>query len=295
MRIAISPDENPGDPGTTADPAITERDLNVKVATALEAALQRCGQDAWFDHSITFEERVNKANADGTRALVACAHNAGGGEGTVFVFCDGGHEAQTPRWSDGSANQQDRLAQRIGVHLVGDGVSPRWTTFDENVFESCDFQFDTAYIEYLFMDNAGDQARLASPDYPQRAAEATVKGLADVFGFAYVAPGSSPAPVDPPVPTPTSAPISPELAALNLLWQAANLPPDSGWYGGASPGNPGGPGFPGPADSWSWSWRSWYRKAHPELALAADPQHGPSPDMAGGPEGPGFSWQWRYD
>ena len=75
MRIAISPDENPGDPGAVHN-GIVERDVNIKVATALQAALQRCGQDAWFDAGITFEERVAKANSDGTQLLVACAHNA---------------------------------------------------------------------------------------------------------------------------------------------------------------------------------------------------------------------------
>lgn len=211
MRIAISPDENPGDPGTTADPTITERDLNLKVAGALQAALQRCGQDAWFDPSIGYVERVARANGDGTHLLVACAHNAGGGSGTVFVFCPGGHASQTPTWSDGSPNRQDQLAQAIGDQLVADGVSPRWSVYDESVYECCSFALDTAYVEFLFMDNPGDQQRYHDPAYPGRAAEATAKAIASVFGFAYVSP-------DPPAPpAPAPAPVDPAAALQHVL------------------------------------------------------------------------------
>jgi len=209
MRISISPDENPGDPGTTVDPQITERALNVQVATALEAALKRCGQDAWFDGGITYEQRVARANSDGTHLLVACAHNAGGGEGTVFLFCPGGHADQTPNWRDGSPNRQDQLAAAIGDELVAAGISGKWTTLDEDVYECCQFAYDTAYVEILFMDSARDREVYHQPGYPVAAAEAIARGIAKVYGFAYVAPApaaSAPPPPPPPAPAPAPAP-----------------------------------------------------------------------------------------
>ncbi len=217
VRICISPDENPGDPGTTVDPWITERALNVQVASALEAALKRCGQDAWFDGGITYEERVARANSDGTHLLVACAHNAGGGSGTRFLVCPGGHESQTPTWRDGSPNRQDQLAAAVGAELVAAGVSPGWKEEDEAVYECCQFWADSLYCELLFMDNVSDQAIYHQPDYPSRAAEAIAKGIAKVFGFAYVPP-PAPAPTPPtpnPAPAPEPAPAPPALSSLD--------------------------------------------------------------------------------
>jgi len=205
MRIAISPDENPGDPGTTADPTITERDLNVRVAGALQEALQRCGQDAWFDPSITFVDRVQRANSDRTDLLVAVAHNAGGGQGMRALFCPGGHQTDVPTWSDGRPNRQDDLAAAVGAELEAAQLVDWWSPEDEAVFECCQFQFDTGYLELEFMDSPHDQAIYRQPGYPAAAAEAVTRAVAHVYGFTYVAP-AVPQPEPPPEPTPPAPP-----------------------------------------------------------------------------------------
>ena len=189
MRIAISPDENPGDPGAVHS-GIVERDLNIKVATALEVALKRCGQDVWFDPSITFTQRIEKANSDGTQVLFACAHNAAGNpqaEGALFLFC--GPEAHT-------LGHQQAAADNCGRELVAGGLVAHYGTYDEDVAECCDFNGDTVYCEFAYETNAADVATISQPDYPSRAAELIAQGLAATYGFAY-APVVHPSAPDP--------------------------------------------------------------------------------------------------
>lgn len=178
MRIAISPDENPGDPGSASADGISERSVNLGVAAALRDALARCGQDVWFDPDLTFEERVARANGDGTALLVACAHNSStpGASGTQFVFCPGGQEFG--RQAAAAAAVYAQLAQLPGWPARrGDAV--------EEVYEACAFAGDTVYIEYLFM-SPDDRVLWGQPGYAVRVAEATARGLAATYGFTYV-------------------------------------------------------------------------------------------------------------
>ena len=189
MRIAISPDENPGDPGSVGPDSTTERSVNVRIATALEAALRRCGQDAWFDPSITFTQRVQRANADGTTLLIACANNEDtpGVSGTQFVFCA----------PDGpSFGHQAALADAIFAELWSGGLtSGRRRDFLGAIAECCDFRGDTAYVEFSCM-SPDDQHFWSDPHWAVAVAEATARGVAKVFGFAYLVP--TPPPPSPP-------------------------------------------------------------------------------------------------
>lgn len=203
MRIAISPDENPGDPGAVSPDGIQERDLNVKVAEALLAELTRNGQDAWFDPNITYVDRVAKANADGTDLLIACAHNAGGGEGLRAVICSNGHVSQTPTWFDGRPNRQDALAGTLGDEMFNAGLitgSPSWSFVTEDVYEACSFQFDTLYAELLFMDSPHDHFIYTQVNYPERAAGCLARAISRVYGWHYSSPPPPPPPLPPPPP-----------------------------------------------------------------------------------------------
>ncbi len=181
MQFAISPDENPGDPGAVHN-GIVERDVNIAVASHLEAALKRSGQDVWFDSSITFTQRINEANANGTQVLVACAHNAAGSpaaEGAQFLFCGAAAHA---------FGHQQAAADKCGATLVAGGLVQHYSTYDENVAECCDFNGDTVYVEFGFETNPTDAATIKQPDYPSRAAELLCQGLAATFGFPYAPP-----------------------------------------------------------------------------------------------------------
>jgi hypothetical protein len=151
--------------------------VNVRVAAALQAALVRCGQDAWFDPSITFVDRVARANGDGTSLLVACAHNEStpGLSGTQFVFCPGGQSFG--RQAAAAAAVYAQLAQIPGWPARrGDAV--------ENIYECCAFGGDTCYAELLFM-SPDDERQWSRADYPALAGEAIARGLANTYGFTY--------------------------------------------------------------------------------------------------------------
>jgi len=176
MRIAISPDEDPGDSGSVAADGTTERSVNLKVANALTAALRRCGQDVWFDPSISYVERVDIANGDGTALLVACAHNSStpGARGTQFVKSILGF------------GKQDQAADAVYAELSQiPGWPSRRADAIEDVYECWAFNGDTVYIESLFM-SPEDKQLWSRPDYPTLAAEATARGLASTYGFPYV-------------------------------------------------------------------------------------------------------------
>jgi hypothetical protein len=185
MKFTISCDENPCDSGIVAN-GIVEREVNFAVSHFLVAALRRCGQTARFDETLTYVERVAAANADGDEVVVACAHNAGGNnsDGTEFVFCPGGKEL----------GRQLAAAEAIGAELVNDGITVCWSTRDEQVFECCEFHKDTVFIAYLSLKDDRGARVIKSPGYAGRVAEATCRGLAKTYGFAYVAPGEAPPP-----------------------------------------------------------------------------------------------------
>ncbi len=222
MRIAISPDENPGDPGAV-DNGIVERTVNIAVATALAAALKRCGQDVWFDPSITFEQRVAKANSDGTQLLVACAHNAAGSpaaEGALFLFCnfngDGGAAAK-------AFGRQQLLATKCGESLVAGGLVEHWGEYVEEVYECCVFDGDTLYCEFGYETNPTDAARIKQPDYPVRAAELLCAGIAAAEGFPF-APLVHPSAGDPewktnlqPLPAPLTGVLAADVEVVNTI------------------------------------------------------------------------------
>ncbi len=207
MKFAISPDENPGDPGAVHN-GIVERDVNVAVASQLQAALQRCGQEAAFDPSITYEQRVAEANANGTQVLVACAHNAAApaAEGALFIFC--GAEAH-------QLGRQQLAAEKVGEALVAGGLVAHFGTYDEQVYECCAFNGDTVYCELGYETNAQDAATIKQPDYPHRAAELIAQGLAAAYGFTYapVVHPSAPEPEWKQNLEKLPAPVSGELAA----------------------------------------------------------------------------------
>jgi hypothetical protein len=184
MRIAISPDQNPGEPGVVAANGTEEATLNAAVASALQTALQRCGQDAWFDPSSTREDRVAKANGDGTALLVTCSHNVStpGLSGTQFVFCPGGQ----------TFGSQGPAADAVYAELAKiAGWPARREDEVADVYECCAFERDTVFVRYLFM-SPDDEALWARQDYSAEAAEATARGLAAVYGFEYSVPPPPP-------------------------------------------------------------------------------------------------------
>lgn len=211
MKFALSCDENPGDPGAVHS-GIVERDLNIAVALAAGAALQRCGQTVWADFSITYSQRVVAANGNGSDVLVACAHNASSNpaaEGAQMLICPGGDDAF----------RQLAVAQVVGQQLVADGIAGAWSIYHEAVVECCDFNRCSVYAELLFETNPRDVARIHAAGYAHDAGESLVRGLAKAFGFAYVAehvtppppPAPAPKPPDPipapPVPVPAPPPV----------------------------------------------------------------------------------------
>lgn len=238
MRIALSPDENPGDSGSVAADGTTERSVNLEVCDALYVALARCGQDVWFNETITYVERVAIANGDGTRLLVACAHNEStpGLSGTQFVFCPGGQ----------ASGFQSLAAANVYVELATiPGWPQRRPDAVEDIYECCAFNGDTLYCELLYM-SPQDQVLWSRPDYAATVAEEMAQGLAITYRFDYVPPVPSPAPAPGPGPgwlgpIEESAPMISVTFAnqLHLFWVDANGDLQHRWAGGHALTDPG--------------------------------------------------------
>lgn len=182
MRVTISCDEDPGQPGSVAADGTTERSVNIRVALALQAVLERCGVQQSFDPNIGVVQRVAQANRDGTDLLVACAHNSStdGASGTQFVFSPGGEQFGRQAVAADAVYGELRLLP---------GWPARRGNIEENVYECWAFNRDTVYAELLFM-SPQDRALWSRPDYAPMVAEAMVRGLAKVYGFAYLPPGA---------------------------------------------------------------------------------------------------------
>jgi hypothetical protein len=215
MKIALSPDEDPGQPGAVAADGTVERDVNIVVGNALKAALERCGQSVTFDTSIGVVDRVARANNDGTELIVANAHNGSRDpsvRGCQFVFAPGGE----------TSGNQGPAADQVGKQLVESGVATqRLGNAIVNVYECWAFNRDTLYVEYLFMSNPDDLAKIHSAGYAEAAADAVARGLAVAYGFAWV-PREAPPP--PPAPGPTPAPTpgpGPDWMG-SVTWQTFN-------------------------------------------------------------------------
>lgn len=208
MKFTLSPDEDPGQPGAVASDGTVERDVNLTVCESLKAALERCGQAVEFDPTIGVVDRVARANGDGTDVLVANAHNGSSNpeiRGCQFVFATGGQGSGT----------QEAAAGHVAEQLINSGVATqRLPDAIVNVYECWAFNRDTVYIEYLFMSNAQDLAKIHQAGYAQSAAEAACRGLAAQYGFAYVPQES------PPLPTPAPGPApDPQGWLASVVWQ----------------------------------------------------------------------------
>ena len=240
MRIAISPDENPGQPGAVAADGTEEATLNGAVASALQVALQRCGQDAWFDPSLTREDRVAQANGDGSALLVSCSHNTNtaGLSGTQFVFCYGGQ----------TFGLQAPAADAVYAELAKFASwPPRCPDAVNDIYECCAFERDTVLVRYLFM-SPDDEPIWSREDYAADVAEATARGLAAVYGFAYAPPRPAP-----------------------RVWRPVHTHPDEHWWGPYVSGADQVVELqaPCPAPVWKPGTGHWYQDTKPIAVPAA--------------------------
>lgn len=179
MIICINPDEDPGQPGSTVDPFIQERDLNVIVCNALSRALQRCGQTVYWDEHMTFEQLIGQANALPADLVLAVGHNGGGGSYALTILCPGG-EGQ---------GQQSALAAAIAAE-VGAYTGQPGKQLSEQLAVLCQTNMDAVFIEPGFMDDpTGHFQSLYHSDtnaYAEAVAEAITRGVASVKGFPFV-------------------------------------------------------------------------------------------------------------
>lgn len=78
MKLFIDPGHGGKDPGATGN-ALVEKTLNLAVALAMEAQLQRSGIDVmlsrYVDEDVTLQQRTDRANAWGADIFLSIHHN----------------------------------------------------------------------------------------------------------------------------------------------------------------------------------------------------------------------------
>jgi N-acetylmuramoyl-L-alanine amidase len=201
MIVSLNADEDPGQPGTTIDPFIQERDLNCAVLDQVGAGLVRSGVVTRWDRNETLAAFIARVNSDGTDLAFAVGHNAGNGDYACSILCPGG---------DGNGNQL-KCAQTV-VRYLSATLGVGQAILHKQLGVCCDTTCDGVFAEPLFMDNPTHQS-LYHPDvhaYAVKCGEAIAHAICESYNIAYVALQPPTPPPLPPVPEPPPLPPVPE-------------------------------------------------------------------------------------
>jgi len=163
-----------------------------------ELLMLGCQRQGWAtmtnpesDTHVELSERSARANAWGADAFVSCHCNAGGGEGVESLYYP-------------SSRNGLRLADAIFTELAAYNEGPDRKCYADRrgLAVLRETHMPATIVEYLFVDDPEDAAKLKEVAWLRGAAEATVRGLCRYFGTVYVTPEGG-------VWTPPAEPVKP--------------------------------------------------------------------------------------
>ncbi len=194
MKVALYPDEAPGDPGTTAG-GIIERVYNMAACEKIVARFAAGGWSTRYRPDLGIDAAIADAISWGADMAIVIANNAGppAARGSMFLFCTEGAKA---------LDDQLTIATRIGDEAVRQGLITGWVPYVEPVAWCCNFPKATIFWEVEFQSNAVDRVIETSADFGDRVAAVLATALA------------VPVPLPPPAPAPPPVPPAPEPAPV---------------------------------------------------------------------------------
>ena len=171
---------------------IHEFEFNIKVAKALKKALERCGIQAKIVNDTTgafdtaLSTRASRANSYGSDLHVSCHYNAVGSCASFQSKCSGVLVLKTK----GCSSKSTRLANCVYnaikgnySHTYGVGVDTNWSGFTLAILRQTNMP--AILIEYGFMDYEAEAMKMLQPNWYNKLAEDTCKGICKYLGVTY--------------------------------------------------------------------------------------------------------------
>ena len=171
---------------------IHEFEFNIKVAKALKKALERCGIQAKIVNDTTgafdtaLSTRASRANSYGSDLHVSCHYNAVGSCASFQTKAKGVLVLKTK----GCSSKSTRLANCVHdaikgnySHTYGVGVDTNWSGFTLAILRQTNMP--AILIEYGFMDYEAEAMKMLQPDWYNKLAEDTCKGICKYLGVTY--------------------------------------------------------------------------------------------------------------
>ncbi|HHY46275.1 MAG TPA: N-acetylmuramoyl-L-alanine amidase [Firmicutes bacterium] len=180
VRIVVDPGHGGWDPGAVGPTGLTEKEVNLRVGTALRNCLVEYGgatvmMTRWGDQDVSLEDRVNMANWWGADRFVSVHHNA-----STNPYYNGTETYAYTYGSWTSLDMRNKVHQRLvrGLGLPDHG--PKTANFYVLRYT----RMPAILTEASFITNPYQEARLKDPGYTWREGYYIYQGIADHFGVA---------------------------------------------------------------------------------------------------------------
>lgn len=170
--ITIDPGHGGKDPGAVAN-GMLEKDINLDISTMVKSMLEEQGYDVYMtrntDVFVELSERANSANIIKSSLFVSIHNNANVSNvpnGTTVLY---NSKAVKPAQKL-AENMRNEIAKNIGTSLQRLEDRPNLAVLNTT-------QVPAVLAEIGFMTNAQDAAKLKSPEYREKAAQAIVDSI----------------------------------------------------------------------------------------------------------------------
>ncbi|HHU32606.1 MAG: N-acetylmuramoyl-L-alanine amidase [Zhaonellaceae bacterium] len=189
MKLCIDAGHGGNDPGTSAA-GIQEKDLTLSISLYMAKRAQELGFEVFLtrdeDKGLTSTARSNIVMNSGAKICLSNHINAGKGTGAEVIH---------------SLHSDGKLAKAILESIKSTRMPVRRVFSKESTTQpGKDYYFmhrltypvvpETLIIEYGFIDNPSDRARLADPEMQKQLVEAVLKAVCVHVGMPYLAPNT---------------------------------------------------------------------------------------------------------
>ena len=171
---------------------IHEFEFNISVAKALKKALERCGVEAKIVNDETgkadtpLNTRAIRANTYDSDLHISCHYNAVGSCNSFQSRCHGLLVLKTVNRS----SKTDKLASCVHEaiksnysHDYGVGIDKNWSGFTLAILRQT--KMPAILIEFGFMDYEKEAMKMLDPNWYEKLAEDTCKGICKYLGITY--------------------------------------------------------------------------------------------------------------
>lgn len=171
---------------------IHEFEFNIKVAKTLKKALERCGVEVKIVNDETgavdtgLNVRASRANAYRSDLHISCHYNAVGSCASFQTKAKGLLVLKTVNRS----SKTDKLASCVHEaikgnysHDYGVGIDKNWSGFTLAILRQTNMP--AVLIEFGFMDYEQEAMKMLDPDWYEKLAEDTCKGICKYLGVTY--------------------------------------------------------------------------------------------------------------